>query len=105
MTTITEVQIFPIKPKDGLIAFASVVLDDKLYLGSIGIHKKLIDEGYRLTYPTKKVGDKNLNIFHPISREISQEIEKAIIKRVKSLFEKEVMNFDDRYDYYDTSNA
>jgi len=83
---ITEVQIIPIKPKDGLIAFASVVIDNNLYLGSIGIHTKLNGSGYRLTYPTKKVGNKNINIYHPINKMASKIIERAIIEKVKQIF-------------------
>lgn len=92
MNKITEVQIYPIKPKDGLIAFASVVLDGKIYLGSIGIYRKLNGEGYRLTYPTKKTGDKSLNIFHPISRETGLAIEEAIIRKAGEIFENKLMN-------------
>lgn len=105
MTKITEIQIIPIKPLNGLVGFASVVLDEKVYLGSIGIHKKLNGEGYRLTYPTKKVGDKSLNIFYPINREASLAIEQAIITKAIRLFDKEVMNFDDRHNHFNTSNA
>ena len=39
---ITEVDIAFVKPKGGMIAFASVVLDDQLYLGGIAIHSKLV---------------------------------------------------------------
>ena len=53
---VTEVDISFVKPKDGLIAFASVVLDDQPYLSDIAIHSKLVGSGYRLTYPTRKVG-------------------------------------------------
>ncbi len=89
---LTEIQVVPIKPQDGLIGFASVVLDDSLYLGSIGIHQRLDGAGYRLTYPTKKVGDKNLNLYHPITKELSKEIEEAVFNKFK-----EVMNSNDRY--------
>jgi len=34
---LSEIQIIPIKPQNGLVAFASFVLDSNLYLGSIGI--------------------------------------------------------------------
>ena len=84
---ITEVQITPIKANNGLIAIGSVIFDNKLYLGSIGVHKRLYSDGYRITYPTKLVGDKSINIYHPINRETSLAIEKAIIKRVKETFE------------------
>lgn len=85
MKNVTEVQILPIKPKDGLIAFASVVIDEALYLGSIGVHLKLDGTGYRITYPTKKVAEKSMNIYHPVDRKMSKLIEDAIIQKVKEL--------------------
>lgn len=82
---ITEIQIIPIKPKDGLVAFGSLVLDGCLYLGSIGIYQKLDGSGYRITYPTKKIGDKNINIYHPINQEASRAVETAIIEKAEEL--------------------
>lgn len=87
MNKITEIQIIPIKPKDGLLGFASVVIDSQLYLGSIGIYKKLNGTGFRITYPTKKVGETNINIFHPIKKELGLLIEKAIVQKVEEIFE------------------
>lgn len=83
--TISEIQIIPIKPKDGLVAFASLVINNSIYLGSIGIHKKLKGAGYRITYPTKKVGNENLHIYHPINREASEAIEKAILLKAEKI--------------------
>jgi len=83
---ITEVQIIPIKANNGLIAFGSILFDDSLFLSSIGIHKKLDGSGYRITYPTKKIGDKDINIFHPINKEVSKLIEDEIVKKVNGLF-------------------
>jgi len=88
---ITEVQIIPVKPHDGLIAFASIVVDECFFLSSIGIHKKLTG-GLRLTYPTKDVGHRPLNIFHPINQQTSKLIEEVIFNQCKK-----VMNSDDRY--------
>lgn len=81
---LTEVQIIPIKPQNGLVAFASLILDNDLYLGSIGIITRP-DGGYRLTYPTKTVWNKNLNIFYPINKHFAQEIEKEVIKRFEEV--------------------
>ena len=86
MTKITEVTIIPVKPKNGLVALASCVIDDKLYLGSIGVYTKL-SGGYRLTFPNKKVGTNSLDIYHPINREFSGEMEKAVIARYEELME------------------
>ena len=83
--TITEVQITPIKPKDGLVAFASVVVENSLYLGFLGVYTRLDGTGYRITYPTKKVGENSLNIYHPINKETSKAIEEAIIIKVKEI--------------------
>ena len=83
---ISEINIIPIKPKAGLIGFASIVLDNCLYLGSMGVYSRLDGTGYRITYPTKKVGDKDLNIYHPINRDLGQEIEEAITGRARELF-------------------
>lgn len=87
MSKVTEVQIRIIKPKDGLLGFANLVLDGSLYLSSIGIFSKLDGSGYRITYPTKKVGNSDLHIFHPITKELGQEIEEAIITKAKEIFE------------------
>lgn len=84
---ISEVQIIPIKPANGLIALANIVYDGNLFLGSIGIHKKLNGYGYRLTFPTKKLGDKSWNIYHPINKTTSKLIEDAIIEEAERLFQ------------------
>ena len=83
---ITEIQITPIKPKDGLVGFASVVLENSLYLGFIGVYTRLDGLGYRLTYPTKKIGDNSVNIYHPINRETGKAIEQAVFEKLKDIF-------------------
>lgn len=82
--SLSEIQIYPIKPNNGLVGFASFVLNDYLYLGSIGIHTKLTG-GYRLTYPTRKTFNGDLNVFHPINRVAAEIIEKAIISRFEEV--------------------
>ncbi len=93
---ISEVNISLIKPRDGLIGFASVVVNDALYLGSIGIHQKLNGAGYRLTYPTKKSGMQNMDIFHPINRAAGKAIEDAIFNKLNDVMTK--LNDDVGYD-------
>ena len=82
--SISEIQIIPIKPQDGLVAFASFVLNESLYLGSIGILTRP-EGGYRLVYPTKKVGERNINIFHPINKVFAKSIEKEVIKEFEDV--------------------
>ncbi len=95
---VSEVQITVIKPQNGLVGFGSFLLDGKLYLSSVGIHTKLNGSGYRITYPTKKVGEQNIQIFHPTTQELGQEIETAVLTRFKEVTESR----NDRHDNYHT---
>lgn len=81
---ISEINIIPIKPRDGLVAFASCVINEAIFLGSIAIMTKL-SGSYRLVYPTKKTASKNINIFHPINSEAGQKLEKEIINKYQEV--------------------
>lgn len=74
---ITEIQLTPIKPINGLVGFASFVLYGAIYCSSVGIYTRL-EGGYRLTYPTKQVMGRDMDIFHPISKELGLEIEQSV---------------------------
>jgi len=78
MGRITKAQITPIKPKGGLVTFASFVLDNCLYLGSVGVATRL-QGGYRLIYPTKQIGNKDINVFHPINKPFAEIIENEVM--------------------------
>lgn len=84
---VTKIEIIPIHPQNGLIAFASIELDNMFYVSSIGIHKKLNKRGFRITYPTKKVGDRSLAIFHPMQASLSKEIEREVSLKAEELFD------------------
>lgn len=86
MHLLSEIQITPVKPHEGLVAFASLVIDDSLYISSIGVFTRP-QGGYRLIYPTKKVGARDINLFHPISKEFAGEVERAVFNKLE-----EVMN-------------
>jgi stage V sporulation protein G len=81
---INEINIAPIKPQNGLVAFASFVLEDALYCGSVGIMTRP-NGGLRLVYPTKQVAGRQLNIFHPISFESGKFIEEAVIAKYEEV--------------------
>lgn len=87
-TKLTEIQIIPVKPQNGLVGFASFILNNQLYLGSIGILTRP-KGGYRLVYPTKKVGDKSLNIFYPINRDFAKLIENEIVRHFEDVMTQE----------------
>jgi len=93
--SVSEVNITPIKPTDGLVGFASVVYGG-LYLGSIGIHARLDGSGFRITYPSRKVGNRNLEIYHPITQQVGSAIEQAILAKCREIFERS--DDHDRYD-------
>ena len=80
---ITEIHIHPVKPNRGLVAFAHVIIDGSLLLGSIAVHQKL-GGGYRITYPQKGKD----YVFHPITRPLSRSMEDAILREVKNVLDK-----------------
>jgi DNA-binding cell septation regulator SpoVG len=82
---ITEVQIIPIKPNNGLVAIASVVVGKVLFIGFIGIHTKLNGQGYRITYPTKVVSGRSFNMFHPIHRDFALTLEQAVLAKAEEV--------------------
>jgi stage V sporulation protein G len=82
---VSEVRINLIKPQDGLIAFASMVVNGDLYLTGIAIHRKLDRSGFRLTYPNRKVSQQSFDIFHPINRKAGRVIEDAVLAALKDV--------------------
>ena len=80
----SEVQVVPIKPNNGLVGFASVLFNNSLYLGSIGIYTRP-EGGYRLTYPTRKAGTTNINVFYPIRKEVAVFLERVIIGKFEEV--------------------
>lgn len=91
---ISEVNVTPVKPNNGLIAIASIVIDDSIYLNSIAVFTKL-DGTFRLLYPTKQIGGKSVGYHYPINRPTSRLIENSIFKKCSELFQRS--NDDDRY--------
>lgn len=85
-TIITEINIVPVKPKNGLVGFASFVVDDKLYIGNVAIFTRRDGNGIRLVYPTKPVGTRQIDCVHPISQDAGIEITNAIQKKYIELF-------------------
>ncbi len=84
MKIISEVQILPVKPENGLIAFCSMVLYESIYCGSIAIMTRP-SGSYRLVYPTKKIGVKNLNMFFPLNKKVASIIEQEVLKKLEDV--------------------
>lgn len=84
MVSISEIEIVPVNPKDGLVAFASFTLHGEIRCNSVAIMSRP-GGGYRLAFPTKKVGEKYLNVFYPINRSVGTAIEKEVIKKYEDV--------------------
>jgi len=91
---ISDIQIIPIRARDGLIGFCSFVLNDSIYIGSVAIHTCLKNNlGYRLVYPTRKLSNGNfVKCVNPINRETGEAIERAVIAEYKAVVEKNFIN-------------
>lgn len=71
--------------KDGLIAWASCVLNGTVVLNNIGVRRGH-DGGLFLTYPNKvTAAGTKVTFFHPISREASAVLERAILQRLAEI--------------------
>lgn len=81
---VSEIQVMPVTPKDGLVGFASVIINDSLYLGSIGIYTRP-QGGYRLTYPTRNGPKGGFHVFRPINKDFGELIERLVITKFEEL--------------------
>lgn len=87
---ISEIQIIPVKPKDGLVAFASCVVNNALYVGNVAIYTSpSIQEGFRLVFPSKILPNgKEIHCVHPINKETGEYISREIIKKLGEIISK-----------------
>lgn len=54
--SISEIQIVPVKPNNGLVAFASCVVNNSLYIGNIAIYTSLlISDNHNTRVTTNKI--------------------------------------------------
>jgi stage V sporulation protein G len=86
--TLTEIQIVPLKPRNGLVAFASITYNNQLSLNSIAIYTRPNGD-FRLVYPTKTLPNgKILSLFYPINQKTGRIITEAVIEKFRKLIEK-----------------
>ncbi len=81
---ISEIEIEPVKPQSGLVAFASFVLNDWLYCGSVAIMTRL-DGSYRLCFPTRKLSSGEISVFHPINKAVERAISRAVLAKYEDV--------------------
>lgn len=87
---ISEVEILPVKPRGGLVAFASWVINDSLYIGNVALYTSPSKPGgFRLVYPSKTLPNgKEISCVHPINKKAGELISNAIIKKFEEMLSK-----------------
>jgi len=76
---ITEVEFFPIIPKNGVICFCSFTYQNSLRIQDCAILTRPTGE-LRLSFPIKKlVNGKTIQTIYPINKELGTQIEEIII--------------------------
>ena len=87
---ISEIQVIPMKPKEGLVAFASCVINSSLYIGNIALYTSPSTEsGFRLVYPVKILPNgKEIHCIHPINKEAGNLIATAVIQKLREVMKK-----------------
>ena len=83
---VSKIIIKQIIPDKGHIGFVSCVIDNWLFLNNIAVFTRLNKpEEVRLVFPEKKVGDKKINLFYPLTSSAYYELEKAIQEKLKQI--------------------
>ena len=76
---ISSINIRRIIPDKNLIGFASMIIDDWLYIGNIAIFTMLDNkERIRLVFPQKQLREGVTNLFHPLNSEAYFMLENAV---------------------------
>ena len=75
---LTEISIVPIRPEEGLLGFASFVLNDQFFAGNIASYSRPNGD-LRLCYPAKSLaGGSKINFFNPITKAAGSQILAAV---------------------------
>lgn len=84
----SRIEIIPVKPSGGLLAFSSLVLLDSFYIGDIAIHSRP-DGSLRAVYPDRVLANgRRIQIFHPLTTQAAQVIERPIFSAYSQLLAK-----------------
>jgi len=82
---ISKIEIVPIPPRNGLVGFASFLINDCLFVGNVAIYTSLSSPDYfRLVYPQKA----GISCFNPINHTVGMKIQKQVISRYLEIIEK-----------------
>lgn len=86
---ISEIQLQPIRSKDGLVAFASCVVNNQFYIGSIAIYTSPSSpDGFRLVYASRLLSNgTKLPIVYPVNQKTGFTVQKVIVEEYLKLME------------------
>jgi len=84
--TVSNVQLrFVENGRDGLLAWASCVINKAVYLNNIAVRNN-DSGGIRLTYPAKaSQGQQRFYYFNPVNREAAAAVEQAVREQIHRL--------------------
>lgn len=87
---ISDVRITPVLPNKSLIAFCSFLVSNRLYIGSVALHRSPGHTlGYRLVFPDKVLfNGKRANIVYPINRETELYLTKTVVEEYERQIER-----------------
>ena len=76
---ISEIEFFPIIPKNGVICFCSFTYENSLRIQDCAILTRPVG-GYRLSFPIKKLANgKTIQSVYPINKKLGEIIENIIL--------------------------
>lgn len=88
VTSISEIELVPVRARNGLTFFSSCVLDGKFFVGNIAVYTRRDGNGFRCVYPTKVLNNgKQIPIFYPINNDVGRKIENAISQEASRLLQ------------------
>ena len=84
--TISEINIYPVRPNNGLVGFVSFLYDGCLSVNSVAIHDDIKNGGYRLVYPSKVLkSGRTVTEVYPINSETEKQIKDAVVEKFNAL--------------------
>jgi DNA-binding cell septation regulator SpoVG len=83
---ISEIQIVPLKPRNGLVGLASMIVNECLYMGQMRIMANR-NGGFRIDFPYRQglKDERVFQVYHPINSETKAIIEEAILAKFYSV--------------------
>jgi len=86
---LSKIEIVPVAPCRGLVAFATFVVNDAFSVGDVGIYTRPGGDGYRLSYPEKTLRNgAKVAVFRPLRQDVGRQIEEQVSEAYRQLLQK-----------------